>query len=70
MPYRISARHPGRAVTYTAPTEEAALQKWRELAADGVPFEVTDCDGLAVDDNDLEGRIDARDEEADEDRQP
>ena len=63
MPYRISARHPGRAVTYTAPTEEAALEKCRELTADGVPFEVTDSDGLAVDDIDLEDRIDARDDE-------
>ncbi len=63
MPYRISARHPGRAVTYTAPTEEAALQKWRELTEDGVPFEITDSEGLAVDDIDLEDRIDARDED-------
>ncbi len=63
MPYRISARHPGRSVTYTAPTEEAALQKWRELTADGVPFDVTDSDGVTVDDIDLEDRIDARDEE-------
>ncbi len=62
MPYRISARHPGRAVTYTAPTEEAALQKWRELTADGVPFEITDADGVEVDDIDLEERIDAREE--------
>ena len=62
MPYRISAHHPGRLVTYTAPTEEDALQKWRELSADGVPFEITDSDGLAVDDFDLEDRIDARDE--------
>lgn len=62
MPYRISARHPGRAVTYTAPTEEAALQKWRELTSDGVPFEITDSDGHVVADVDLEDRIDARDE--------
>ena len=62
MPYRISARHPGRAVTYTATTEEAALQKWRELTDDGVPFEITDSDGVVVDDVDLEDRIDARDE--------
>ena len=62
MPYRISARHPGRAVTYTAPTEEAALQKWRELTADGVPFEIADSEGVAVDDIDLEERIDAREE--------
>ncbi len=65
MLYRISARHPGRAVTYTAPTEEAALQKWRELTNDGVPFEITDADGVEVDDIDLEDRIDARDEPAD-----
>ena len=70
MPYRISARHPGRAVTYTAPTEEAALQKWRELTADGVPFDIIDSDGLAVDDIDLEDRIDARDDEEDQGRQP
>ncbi len=63
MPYRIAARHPGRSVTYTAPTEEAALQKWRELTADGVPFEMTDSDGVAVDDIELEDRIDARDDE-------
>ena len=69
MPYRISARHPGRAVTYTAPTEEAALQKCRELAADGVPFEMTDSDGLAVDDIELEDRIDDRDDEEDAGRQ-
>ncbi len=50
-------------MTYTAPTEEAALQKWRELTADGVPFDVTDSDGVTVDDIDLEDRIDARDEE-------
>lgn len=60
MAYRISARHPGRAVTYTAATEEAALAKWQELTADGVPFEMTDADGVAVDDVDLEDRIDAR----------
>ncbi len=60
MPYRISAHHPGRLVTYTAPTEEAALEKWRELSADGVAFEVTDADGVAVDDIDLEDRLDAR----------
>ena len=60
MAYRISARHPGRAVTYTAATEEAALEKWRELTADGVPFEMTDADGAVVDDVDLEDRIDAR----------
>ncbi len=66
MPYRISARHPGRSVTYTVPTEEAALEKWRELTSDGVPFEVTDSDGVAVDDIDLEDRIDARDEEKDQ----
>ena len=62
MAYRISARHPGRAVTYTAPTEEAALAKWEELTADGVPFEMTDSDGMVVDDIDLEERIDARGE--------
>ena len=60
MAYRISARHPGRAVTYTAATEEAALAKWQELTADGVPFEMTDADGAVVDDVDLEDRIDAR----------
>ena len=68
MAYRISARHPGRSVTYTAPTEEAALQKWRELTADGVPFEMTDSDGVAVDDIELEDRIDARDEDEGPDR--
>ena len=62
MTYRISARHPGRSVTYTAPTEEAALQKWRELTSDGVPFDITDSDGQAVDDIDLEERIEAREE--------
>ncbi len=62
MAYRISAQHPGRSVTYTAPTEEAALAKWRELTADGVPFEMTDPDGVVVDDIDLEDRIDARGE--------
>ena len=66
MPYRIYARHPGRAVTYTEPDEEAALQKCRELTTDGVPFEMTDSDGLAVDDIDLEDRIDARDAEEDD----
>jgi ketosteroid isomerase-like protein len=60
MAYKISARHPGRAVTYTADTEEAALAKWDELTADGVPFEMTDADGVVVDDLDLEERIDAR----------
>jgi hypothetical protein len=60
MAYKISARHPGRAVTYTADTEEAALAKWDELTADGVPFEMTDADGAVVDDLDLEERIDAR----------
>ena len=60
MAYRISARHPGRAVTYTAPTEEAALAKWQELTADGVPFEMTDSNGVVVDDIDLEDRIDSR----------
>ncbi|WP_312166169.1 hypothetical protein [Phenylobacterium sp.] len=62
MDYRISARHPGRAVTYTAKTEEAALAKYEELVADGVPFEITDADGVVVDDIDLEERIDARGE--------
>ncbi|HEX5378104.1 MAG TPA: hypothetical protein VFW47_05995 [Phenylobacterium sp.] len=60
MAYRISARHPGRAVTYTVATEEAALAKCEELTADGVPFEMTDSDGVIVDDLDLEDRIDAR----------
>jgi ketosteroid isomerase-like protein len=60
MAYKISARHPGRAVTYTADTEEAALAKWDELIADGVPFEMTDADGVVVDDLDLEERIDAK----------
>jgi hypothetical protein len=59
MAYKIHARHPGRAVTYTAPTEEAALAKWRELTTDGVPFEMTDDQGVVVDDIDLEDRIDA-----------
>lgn len=62
MAYKISARHPGRSVTYTAATEEEALDKWRELTTDGVPFEVTDAHGVVVDDIDLEDRIDARDE--------
>ena len=62
MAYRISAHHPGRNVTYTAVTEEDALEKWRELTADGVPFEMTDSDGVVVDDIDLEERIDARGE--------
>lgn len=62
MDYRISARHPGRAVTYTAQTEEAALAKYEELVADGVPFEITDANGVVVDDIDLEDRIDARGE--------
>ncbi len=62
MTYRISARHPGRAVTYTAQTEEAALAKYEELVADGVPFEITDANGVVVDDIDLEDRIDARGE--------
>ncbi len=62
MAYKIYARHPGRAVTYTAATEEHALDKWRELTIDGVPFEVTDADGVLVDEFDLEDRIDARDE--------
>jgi hypothetical protein len=60
MTYRISARHPGRAVTYTVATEEAALAKWDELTTDGVPFEMTDANGQKVDDLDLEDRIDAR----------
>jgi len=60
MPYRISARHPGRAVTYTALTEEEALARWEALTADGVPFEMKDSDGVVVDDIDLEERIDAR----------
>lgn len=62
MPYRISARHPGRIVTYQAATEEAALAKWEELTADGVPFEMTDASGAVVDDIDLEERIEARGE--------
>ena len=61
MAYRISARHPGRNVTYTAATEELALETWRELTADDVPFEITDANGVVVDDIDLEDRIDARD---------
>ncbi len=60
MAYRISARHPGRNVTYTAATEELALEKWRELTADDVPFEIVDANGVVVDDIDLEDRIDAR----------
>lgn len=62
MAYKIYARHPGRAVTYTLASEEDALDKWRELTIDGVPFEMTDAHGVAVDDVDLEDRIDARDE--------
>ena len=60
MAYKISARHPGRAVTYTLATEEEALAKWEELTVDGVPFEMTDEAGLEVDDIDLEDRIDER----------
>ncbi|MDP3855071.1 hypothetical protein [Phenylobacterium sp.] len=60
MAYKISARHPGRLVTYAVETEEAALAKWEELSADGVPFEMTDSEGVVVDDIDLEERIDAR----------
>jgi hypothetical protein len=52
-------------VTYTAATEEAALAKWRELTTDGVPFEITDAQGVMVDDIDLEDRIDARGEDED-----
>ena len=62
MAYRISARYPGRVVTFTAATEEAALAKWEELTADGIPFDMTDASGTPVDDIDLEDRIDARDE--------
>jgi hypothetical protein len=62
MAYKILARHPGRAVTYTIATEEEALAKWQELTTDGVPFEMTDAAGVAVDDIDLEDIIDARDE--------
>lgn len=62
MTYKIHARHPGRAVTYTIATEEDALDKWRELTIDGVPFAVTDAEGVAVDEFDLEDRIDARDQ--------
>jgi len=62
MPYKIFARHPGRSVTYTVATEEDALDKWRDLTTDGVPFEMTDANGVVVDDIDLEDRIDARDE--------
>jgi hypothetical protein len=60
MAYRISARYPGRAVTFTVETEEAALARCEQLLADGVPFEMTDADGVAVDDVDLEDRIDDR----------
>ena len=56
---------PSCSTSTTAPTEEAALQKWRELTSDGVPFEITDSDGVAVDDIDLEDRIDARDAQED-----
>ena len=45
-------------MTYTLATEEAALLKWDELTADGVPFEMTDSDGAEVDNFDLEDRID------------
>jgi hypothetical protein len=61
MAYRISARHPGRSVTYKADTEEEALAKCDELNADGVPFDLTDADGNALDEADLEDRIDAKD---------
>lgn len=67
MAYKISARHPGRVVTYTLPTEEAALAKWEELTADGVPFDMTDASGAPVDDIDLEDRIDAQGEGEGED---
>jgi hypothetical protein len=60
MAYKISARYPGRAVTFTAETEESALARCEQLLADGVPFEMTDADGVAVDDVDLEDRIDDR----------
>jgi hypothetical protein len=62
MAYKIVARHPGRIVTYTVETEEDALDKWRALTADDVPFDMTDASGAVVDDIDLEDRIDARDE--------
>ena len=63
MAYRISARYPGRGVTFTAATEEEALAKCDELTTDGVPFEMTDADGQSVDEQDLEERIDARGDE-------
>ena len=61
MSYRISARYPGRGVTFHAATEEEALAKCDELTADGIPFEMTDAEGVAVDEEDLEDRIEARD---------
>lgn len=65
MAYKITARHPGRVVTYHLDTEEETLAKWDELTADGVPFEVADADGAQVDDVDLEERMDARDAQKD-----
>ncbi len=49
-------------MTYTAPAEGTPLQKWRDLTRDGVPFDITDSDGQAVDNIDLEERIEARED--------
>ncbi|WP_421933252.1 hypothetical protein [Phenylobacterium sp.] len=62
MTYRISARYPGRGVTFTLATEEEALAKCDELVADGIDFDMTDSEGVSVDEVDLEERIEARGE--------
>ncbi len=63
MAYRISAQYPGRRVTFTLETEEEALAKCDELTTDGIAYDMTDAQGLAVDEIDLEERIEARGDE-------
>ncbi len=59
--YKIVAHFDRGLTTFTATSEEDALEMMDELFEGDVRCEVTDDDGNAVDENDLTDRIDGRD---------
>jgi hypothetical protein len=58
--YKIIAHFDRGPSTYTANSEEHALELMDQLHEGGVACSVTDADGNAVDENDLTDRIDVR----------
>jgi hypothetical protein len=59
--YKIVAHFDRGPATYTATSEEDALEMMDKLLEGEVRFDVTDDDGNPVDENELTDRIDARD---------